>query len=118
VTVRLVPFDTECDELADGSTRLSAHGELDLATVSAFDEALARCGRDDPSRLVVDLADVPFIDAAGLRVLIDAKRRRDRAGGELVIARPSRQVSRLLEVAGERAGLQVTGGEDPPRRAA
>lgn len=118
MSVRLVPFETECEELADGSVRISAHGELDLATASALDEAISECEADPHGEVVVELADVPFIDATGLRVLMDARRRRVRAGGELVIARPSRQVSRLLDIAGERAGLRVVGDSDEPRRAA
>ena len=107
MSVRLVPFDTEREDLADGSIRVAAHGELDLATASALDAALRECSRDTPGRLVVDLSDVPFIDAAGLRALIAARRRQDNAGGELLIASPSRQVARLLEIAGKRAGLHV-----------
>jgi anti-sigma B factor antagonist len=112
----LVPFDTEREELADGSVRVSAHGELDLATASALDEALSECDADEGACVMVDLADVPFIDAAGLRVLIEARRQRVELGGELVIARPSRQVSRLLEIAGERTGLRVAPDPDEPRR--
>jgi len=107
MSLRLVPFDTERETLADGSVRISAHGELDLATASALDAALRECSREAPTRLVVDLSDVPFIDAAGLRVLIAARRRQDEASGELVIASPSRQVARLLQIAGERANLRV-----------
>ena len=103
----LVPFETEREELADGSLRLYAHGELDLATASAFEEALRDCARRHPARVVVDLADVPFIDASGLRVLIEARRRQHEADGELLIARPSRQVARLLEVAGPRTELRI-----------
>ena len=118
MSVRLVPFKTEREKLADGSLRLYAHGELDLATASALDEALVDCDQDRSGRIVVDLADVPFIDAAGLRVLIEARQRRHDAGGELLIARPSRQVARLLEIAGPRAGLRVARGSGEPRFAA
>ncbi len=118
MSVRLVPFETECEELADGSVRICAHGELDLATASALGEAISDCDADPHSQVVVELADVPFIDAAGLRVLMEARLDRVRAGGDLVIARPSRQVSRLLDIAGERAGLRVVGRSDEPRRAA
>ena len=105
--VQLVPFQTECEELADGSVRLSAHGELDLATAAVFGEALSECVRDRPRHVVVDLADVPFIDASGLRVIIDARDRQQAAGGDFLISRPSRQVVRVLEIAGSRAELPI-----------
>ena len=117
MAVRLVPFETDREELADGSVRISAHGELDLATASALAEALSDCDPDDHGRLVLDLADVPFIDATGLRVLIEARRRRVRAGGDLVIEHPSRQVTRLLDIAGDRAGLRVARRRDEHRPA-
>jgi anti-anti-sigma factor len=107
MAVLLVPFETEREELADGSIRLRAHGELDLATASALEGALRDCIREHPARLVVDLADVPFMDASGLRVLIDARRRQRETDGEFVISRPSPQVARLLKVAGTRTELRV-----------
>jgi anti-sigma B factor antagonist len=111
MSVCLVPFDTECDELADGSLLLRAHGELDLATASVLERALLDCARDHSTdTVVVDLADVPFIDASGLRVLREARRRQREADGELLISHPSRQVLRLLEIAGTRAELQIAAG--------
>src|SRR2546423_6024144 len=98
MSVRLVPFETERESFPDGSLRVTAHGELDLATASALDAALRDAADEHADRVVIDLADVPFIDAAGLRVLIRAQRRQDEAGGELPIARPSRQVARLLSI--------------------
>jgi anti-sigma B factor antagonist len=118
VSVRLVPFKTEREEVADGSLRMRAHGELDLATASALDEDLIDCDLNQPWHLVVDLSDVPFIDAAGLRVLIRARERLESSGGELLIASPSRQVARLLEVAGKSTGLRVVATTAEPRRAA
>lgn len=112
MSVRLVPFETEREVLADGSVRVAAHGELDLATASALDEALVECAEETPKRLVVDLSDVPFIDAAGLRVLVEAQKRQAKTDGELVINRPSRQVARLLQIAGSRAEFRVVGDSD------
>ena len=111
VGVRLVPFETELEELDGDSLRLYVRGELDLATASALEEALLDCAREEPARLVVDLADVPFMDATGLRVLIEGQRRQKETGGDLVIGRPSRQVARLLEVAGERARFRIARDE-------
>ena len=107
MTTHLVPFDTECERLHDGSVRVAAHGELDLATASALSEALEDCTQDNPPRVVVDLEDVPFMDASGLRVLLRAHARQREEGGELVIARPSRPVRRLLRLAADRVELPI-----------
>lgn len=100
-------FHTECEELPNGTLYLCAHGELDLATASVLRETLAACADEAPRHLIVDLADVPFIDMSGLRVLVEARQRQLGSGGELLIGRPSRQVQRVLEIAGSRAELTV-----------
>jgi anti-anti-sigma factor len=110
MTTHLVPFETECERLQDGSVRVAAHGELDLATASALGEALEDCTQDHPPRVVVDLSDVPFMDASGLRVLLLAHARQREAEGDLVIAHPSRPVRRLLAIAAERAELPIVAG--------
>ncbi|MFS8477975.1 MAG: STAS domain-containing protein [Micromonosporaceae bacterium] len=60
-----------------------------------LDDALAR----QPDRLVVDVADCPFVDAATLAVLLDAHRRAWRAGARLTLHRPSPRLYRILQLA-------------------
>ena len=73
-------------------TTLVVGGDVDLASAPALREALA-----DPAVVVVDMAAVTFIDAAGLGVLIEAHRRH-RAG--LTLRVPSAIVRRLLALTG------------------
>ena len=112
--VQLLRFETECEELADGSVRVCAHGELDMATASTLERALVDCTREHHSRVIVDLADVPFMDASGLRVLLSAHDRQRKDDGELVITHPSRQVVRLLDVAQRFTKLPLAQGLAPP----
>jgi anti-sigma B factor antagonist len=99
MSVQQLRFESECEELADGSLLFRAHGEVDMATSSALERALVDCAGPHPRCLIVDLADVPFMDASGLRVLLSARTRQQEAHGELLITHPSRQVARLLQVA-------------------
>nr|WP_231127563.1 STAS domain-containing protein [Motilibacter aurantiacus] len=50
--------------------------------------------------LVLDLAAVPFVDSAGCRTLVDARQRLRERRGQLHLARPTRDVSRMLRTTG------------------
>ncbi len=51
---------------------LRPSGELDLATAPQFRDAYARAQEGEPEVLLIDLADVTFIDSTGLHALLDA----------------------------------------------
>jgi anti-anti-sigma factor len=76
---------------------LRVGGELDLATAEPFVKALEHALAADSS-VIVDLADVTFIDAAGLHAILRAAESRG-GDGPLTLVNASR-VIRLLEVAG------------------
>jgi anti-anti-sigma factor len=84
-------------ERSNGSQRIFATGELDIATVpvleAAFDAALAT----SPARIVVDLGGVTFIDSTGLRLLIKMN---DTCGDGRLGIRSTAIVDRLLQVTG------------------
>ena len=78
---------------------LSLAGELDLADAPALRDALRGAVERSPRRLVVDLAEVTFIDSTALGVLIEARSRlSDRNGFRL--AAPGLETRRALEVSG------------------
>lgn len=81
-------------------------GEIDASCVDALGARL------DPlpgtgERVEIDLAGVDFIDSSGLRILIDAHQRAERAGRRLVIVEPSAVARRLFEIAGVAAFLHL-----------
>jgi anti-anti-sigma factor len=76
---------------------LRANGELDMATAGLLRTALHDALADSPG-LVLDMAGVTFIDAVGLRVILDAAASLDGEQPLLVVG--SRQLERLLELAG------------------
>jgi anti-anti-sigma factor len=80
-------------------TTLHPRGEVDLATMAAFEQALER-GIDTDRDLVVDLSELTFIDAAGLRALAAAAERLHRGGRRLRLAQPTRHLGRLLHLVG------------------
>ena len=70
---------------------LRAVGEVDLSTAPELSrEVLRHVGRGAP--VLLDAADIAFIDCAGFRVLLQALRREPR----FALVRPSESVRRLL----------------------
>jgi anti-anti-sigma factor len=80
-----------------GCVRLALSGELDLASADELDEVIRQAESGDGLRIVVDLADLRFIDSTGLNVLLKA-RARSRENGHRLTFEPSRHdaVTRLL----------------------
>ena len=96
-------------ETPDEGTRVVAlRGELDVATVSTFRDALTPAA-DDPSvnTLVVDLVEVTFIDSTGLMTLLNALRRLVRRDARLVIACNNPTVLRLFEATRTDATFEI-----------
>jgi anti-anti-sigma factor len=60
--------------------------------------ALAGAVEDAPARIVVDLADVEFVDSTALGVLIEARTKLGRNG--LLLAAPRHETRRALQVSG------------------
>jgi anti-sigma B factor antagonist len=86
-------------EKHDGAIVVSLAGELDLYNAEDVRAALLECCAEEPVVLVLDLAEVTFIDSTALGVLIEARSRlADRDGFRL--AAPGLETRRALEVSG------------------
>jgi anti-anti-sigma factor len=83
----------------DGAVVVSLSGELDLYNAEEMRGALLDACAGEPQVLVVDLAEVNFIDSTALGVLIEARSKlADRGGFRL--AAPGLETRRALEVSG------------------
>ena len=94
---------------AAGHALVTVAGEIDIATVVQFEEelsALAAGGR----RLVADLGQVSFIDAAGLRALGRAAKQAAAHSGKMHVICGRPQILRLFQLTGldERIALDRT----------
>jgi anti-sigma B factor antagonist len=83
----------------DGSTVVHLAGELDLYNAHEVREALIACCDESPTRLVVDLSGVKFIDSTALGVLIEARTRLANRKSFLLAA-PGLETRRALEISG------------------
>ena len=84
----------------DGSVVVSLHGELDMATAPALDQALASAFDGGGSSVIIDLASLTFMDSTGIAVLLSAGRRAKEAGQTLVVRSPRRPVLKAFRLTG------------------
>lgn len=93
----MTPFQIQTAEEGEGRTRISVHGELDIATADELERELraaVSCGD-----VVLDLRAVSFMDSSGLRALLVASREAREAGRRLLVLPGSGQVLRVIEMA-------------------
>jgi anti-sigma B factor antagonist len=83
---------------ADGAVVVHLSGEVDASVAERLKDVihLGGSGLD----LVVDLRAVSFLDSAGLRALVRAKRACDDQARAFVVTAPSGTVRRVLQLAG------------------
>ena len=84
-------------ETVAGRCRLTASGELDIATISDLETPFEAAVAAAPTAILVDLRAVTFIDSTGMALLL---RMIDRAGALPVRFRTSAAIERLLEIIG------------------
>ena len=77
-------------------------GELDIATAPLLDATLADVERNGTGTVLLDLAQVQFIDSTGLRSLLSARQRAETAGRKLRLANLTVDVERVFDVTGVR----------------
>src|SRR4051812_38708857 len=89
------------------SVRLLVSGDLDRDNAWALTAAVIRSEVTQPSRVVVDLHQLEFIDVGGLRAITDAARRARRHSCSFTVANPSGPVERLFRLTGLDRALDV-----------
>ena len=88
----------ESVERSESETTVRLCGELDLSTIPTVTDVLEQeCGRQ-PSRIVIDLAQVDFVDSSALHAFVVANKRLEESGGSLHITGVSDVVRRTFEI--------------------
>jgi anti-sigma B factor antagonist len=80
--------------------RLTARGEIDAQSAPILESALDGLIEGGAAIVVLDAADVEFMDSSGIRALVTAGSRLSDTGGRLFIEGMSGAVQRVLEVSG------------------
>ena len=82
-----------------GEVVASVHGEIDADNCREFGTTLLD-GTAGPPSLVVDVADLGFIDSSGISELLKVTEAARDRGQELRLRQPSPAVRRVLEITG------------------
>ncbi len=82
---------------ANGVPVIVVSGELDLASAGTL---AAELENSTGPLVVVDLAELSFMDSSGISCLVVAKANMDEVGRTLVLTRPQPRVERAMEVVG------------------
>jgi anti-sigma B factor antagonist len=93
--------------LADGTIVVSVGGDLDLDTSATLKQRLLHLIRRTSSEVVVDMADLAFLDSFGLSALIAAWRQADLAGVGFALSSLPDQARRVLEITNTAALFRV-----------
>ena len=80
-------------------------GELDIAATQSLGRRLGTLVAEGFTRIVIDLADVVFCDAAGLGLLVKTAGRARRRGGWLRLATAGPMIDRIIGITGLRRML-------------
>lgn len=83
--------------VAEATIRIAVSGEIDLATAGELETRLDEAQARSPDTVVVDLRDVVFMDASGIRPLVRARERAGEDGSRLILI-PSRFVAWILRI--------------------
>jgi anti-anti-sigma factor len=87
-------------QIADDRTLVTLSGELDASTATLLYDQLSDLEIEDVEHVVLDLAQVSFMDSTGLSVIVTEHKRLQHSGGSLTIFAPPSSVRRLFEITG------------------
>ncbi|MWA03466.1 anti-sigma factor antagonist [Actinomadura sp. LD22] len=93
-----------------GRAVVRLRGELDIAGSDELRRLLEAARREHGEHVVLDLADLEFMDSQGLSVIVGCYKAATAAGGSLTLAGPRPVVRRALEITGlhRRIPVQAT----------
>ncbi len=83
-----------------GEPIVAIYGDLDVVSSATLHAALTKIIEQNPKTLLVDLANVTFIDSTALGTLLVAHRHLHDQGGELRLVAVPAPVARVFEIAG------------------
>jgi anti-sigma B factor antagonist len=88
-------------EREESEHRVRVFGEIDMAVTGAVDSEMRRVEATDAETILLDLDQLEFLDASGIRLLMDLDARSRGNGGRLrIIPASAPQVQRVLDLTG------------------
>lgn len=111
-------LEINVEEPEDGIPVVRLKGEIDLHTCPELRSTLHRLMEAGNHRIILDLAEVPYLDSAALGVLVDAVRRARENGGGIYLVQVTPFVQRAFEITRLIKIFQVHTTLDEARKAA
>jgi anti-sigma B factor antagonist len=94
-----VPGPLRIDSRREGSVVFVVlNGELDLASAPDLERELLAAEAESPTRVVIDLSGLGFMDSTGLQALLRARERAGSKRYELALRPGPHQVQRVFEL--------------------
>jgi anti-anti-sigma factor len=109
MTARAMPGVSVEKSACAGCVIVALRGELDVCTA---EDGLSALSAPAGTRVVVDLAELAFMDCYSLGEIMAVRARARRAGGDLVLAGPQAAVLRLLVLCDAVSGGRVFASVD------
>jgi anti-anti-sigma factor len=91
-------LDIDVQTTPDQIPIVNLKGEIDLHTCAAFRDALRDLIEKKHYDIIIDLAEVPYLDSAALGVLVDAVRRVREHDGSICLVSTTPFVRRAFEI--------------------
>lgn len=79
------PFSVNLDVAPDDAAIVTVAGEFDIRSADDVAAAAREAERREPSRLVLDLTGVSFMDSVAVAVLVGIRERARERGGRVVV---------------------------------
>ncbi|MBL0926124.1 MAG: STAS domain-containing protein [Phycisphaerales bacterium] len=86
-------------EKLDNAVVVSPTGDIDLSCSRDFQQWLKKSLESRPPRLIVDLANVPYMDSSGVATLVEAMQIARRQSTKLVLSGLQPKVRSIFEIA-------------------
>jgi anti-sigma B factor antagonist len=107
VTVAGMTLFIHSRQLDSRTYALDLEGEVDVYTAPQLKQALLERTEQGAGRVVVNLANVEYIDSTGLSALINGHTALLQTGGVLFVVSPRPRIARLLALTGLASRLSV-----------
>lgn len=101
------PFEVEMLRPSDRVVVVRPEGDLDINSASEFRTAVFEGIDEGATRVIVDLAEVKFVDSTALGVIASGVRSITSQGGSLEVACEDKNITRLFEITGLDRVLQI-----------
>jgi anti-sigma B factor antagonist len=106
------PSDLRVEVDRDGHcATITVGGDIDIATIGSLETARQRALADNPTRLVIDLTSVGFVDSSGLKFLLETHRLSQQHRWELQLLRPAESTMGVFRLTGTDKRLPFLDGD-------